>query len=126
MGSGEIVMNLKQYQWKSRLLFVFAPSPEDEQYQEQLEHLSNDNELAERDLIMFHLFKSDSGFADERRLSEEDVAGLQEKFSVEPKSFTVVLIGKDGAEKQRWTHAVERDDLFALIDDMPMRQQEMR
>jgi hypothetical protein len=66
-------MDLKQYQWKNRLLLVFAPSPEDTQYQEQLELLNNDDELAERDLIMFHMFEADSGFAGETRLSEKDV-----------------------------------------------------
>jgi hypothetical protein len=120
------MLELKNYQWKNRLLLVFAPSPEDEQYQEQLEHLSNEGELAERDLIMFHLFDSDSGFAGETRLSEEDVTGLQKDFNIEPRAFTLVLVGKDGTEKQRWTHAVEREDLFALIDDMPMRLEEMR
>lgn len=119
-------MNLKQYQWKNRLLLVFASSPEDEEYQEQLEHLNNDHELAERDLIMFHLFESDSGFAGEMRLSEENVAQLREKFSIQPQAFTLVLLGKDGTEKQRWNRAVESDALFGLIDDMPMRQQEMR
>jgi hypothetical protein len=119
-------MDLKQYQWKNRLLLVFAPSPEDEQYQEQLEHLSDDDELAERDLILFHLFASDSGFAGETRLSEEDVTQLQKKFNIAPRDFTVALIGKDGTEKERWKRAVRSENLFALIDDMPMRQQEMR
>jgi hypothetical protein len=119
-------MDLKQYQWKNRLLLVFAPSPEDEQYQEQLELLSNDDELAERDLVLFHIFESDSGFAGETRLSEEDVTKLQEQFKVEPKDFTVVLLGKDGTEKERWKRAVEASELFSLVDEMPMRQAEMR
>lgn len=119
-------MDLKQYQWKNRLLLVFAPSPEDAHYQEQLELLSNDDELAERDLIVFHIFDGDSGFAGEVRLSEEDVVQLQEKFKVETRAFTIILMGKDGTEKQRWTQPIKSQDLFALIDDMPMRQQEMR
>jgi hypothetical protein len=119
-------MNLEQYQWKNRLLLVFAPSPEDEQYQEQLELLANDDELAERDLVLFHLFESDSGFAGETRLSEEDVTQLQEQFRIEPKDLTVVLVGKDGTEKERWKRTVETSELFSLIDAMPMRQAEMR
>jgi hypothetical protein len=119
-------MDLKQYQWKNRLLVVFAPSPEDAHYQEQLEQLSNNDELLERDLIAFHVFDGDSGFAGEVRLSEEDVVQLQEKFKVETRAFTLVLIGKDGTEKQRWDRAIQGENLFALIDEMPMRQQEMR
>jgi hypothetical protein len=119
-------MDLKQYQWKNRLLLVFAPSPEDTLYQEQLEHVSNDDELLERDLVLFHIFFSQSGFAGEMRLSEEDVVQLQEKFKVGSRDFTLILIGKDGTEKQRWDKPVKSESLFALIDDMPMRQQEMR
>jgi Domain of unknown function (DUF4174) len=119
-------MHLKQYQWKNRLLLVFAPSPKDAQYQEQLELLSNDDELLERDLVMFHIFAMGSGFAGETRLSKEDVVQLQEKFKVETRAFTIVLIGKDGTEKQRWNEPVKSKSLFALVDDMPMRQQEMR
>ena len=51
--------------------------------------------------------------------------GLEERF--QPSSrFTVVLVGKDGTAKLREKRAVSSDDLFALIDAMPMRQREMR
>jgi hypothetical protein len=120
------MIELKNYQWKNRLLLVFAPSPEDEAYQEQLELLSDDDALAERDLVLFHIFESDSGFAGETRLSEADVAQLQEQFEVGLKDFTVVLVGKDGTEKERWSKPIHTAELFSLIDQMPMRQAEMR
>ncbi|MEM7620524.1 MAG: DUF4174 domain-containing protein [Pseudomonadota bacterium] len=37
-----------------------------------------------------------------------------------------MLLGKDGGEKLRKARRVTADELFALIDAMPMRQQEMR
>lgn len=37
-----------------------------------------------------------------------------------------VLIGKDGTQKQRWDLFPSNNDLYALIDAMPMRQYEMR
>ncbi len=117
---------LENYQWKNRLALVFAPTPEDEQYQEQLEHLSNENELQQRDLILFHVFTEVGGFAGERRLSEKESAALREAFAVDSKSFAVVLIGKDGTEKQRWTQPIASSEIFGLIDAMPMRQQEMK
>lgn len=42
------------------------------------------------------------------------------------KSFSVVLIGKDGGEKLRRTAVVAPEELFALVDAMPMRRAEMR
>ncbi len=115
---------LESYQWKNRLLLVFAPSPEDELYQQQLEHLSNEDEILERDLIIFHIFGEQGGFAAETRLSEEESSALRKMFGIDRKTFAVVLIGKDGAEKCRWQEPVESPELFTLIDAMPMRQAE--
>jgi hypothetical protein len=117
---------LQNFKWKNRIMLVFTPSPEDEQYQEQLEHLGNEQEILERDLVLFHIFGEQGGFASETRLGEKDSEALRQQFHVDKTSFTVVLLGKDGTEKQRWAEPVESSELFALIDAMPMRQEEMR
>lgn len=39
---------------------------------------------------------------------------------------SISLIGKDGGVKARWDKAVSNEDLFAIIDAMPMRRSEMR
>jgi hypothetical protein len=117
---------LENYHWKNRVMLFFAPSPEDEQYQEQLEYLSNDQDLQERDLVVFHIFAEQGGFAGEQRLSEEESEAVRQPFAIDKQRFAVVLIGKDGTEKQRWQKPVESSEVFALIDAMPMRRQEMR
>ena len=38
----------------------------------------------------------------------------------------MILIGKDGGEKQRWSEPVEPQEFFQIIDAMPMRQDEMK
>lgn len=40
--------------------------------------------------------------------------------------FAVLLVGKDGGVKFRSARPVRAEELFALIDTMPMRRQEMR
>ena len=40
--------------------------------------------------------------------------------------FTFVLIGLDGGEKMRSTKVVSLEQLFGLIDSMPMRQWELK
>ncbi|MEY3051657.1 MAG: hypothetical protein RLY31_1442 [Bacteroidota bacterium] len=40
--------------------------------------------------------------------------------------FTLVLLGKDGTEKLRSTEPVPLQDLFGLIDSMPMRRAELQ
>lgn len=48
-----------------------------------------------------------------------------DRFSVNEK-FTVVLMGKDGTEKYRSEEPVSTKTLFGLIDQMPMRQSELK
>ena len=51
--------------------------------------------------------------------------GLSEITKCENK-LEYVLIGKDETQKKRWTLFPSNDDLYALIDAMPMRRFEMR
>ncbi len=60
-----------------------------------------------------------------------DTAGNQKetlysKYKVTRNQFMVILVGKDGGEKFRSTKPVSTDQLFAIIDQMPMRQQEIK
>ena len=59
------------------------------------------------------------------------LAGLNERdFVVQiqfgTKSFSVVLIGKDGGEKLRRATPLSPEELFAIVDARPMRRAEMR
>ncbi len=56
-------------------------------------------------------------------LHERDFV-VQTRFDV--KTFSVVLIGKDGGEKLRRTTPLSPEELFAIVDAMPMRRDEMR
>ena len=57
--------------------------------------------------------------------TDVEAASLRTRFHVTPHRFTLVLIGKDGGEKFRSSAFVPLTTLAALIDTMPMRQQEM-
>ena len=50
---------------------------------------------------------------------------LRRQFEPASTGLTVILIGKDGGEKARWQHVVEPQEIFDLIDSMPMRRQEL-
>jgi hypothetical protein len=69
------------------------------------------DELVERDIVV---------------LIDTDPSGqgpLRTSFGAE--GFEVLLIGKDGGVKLRQQEPVGTDVLFAVIDAMPMRRQEM-
>jgi hypothetical protein len=57
-------------------------------------------------------------------LAEASVARLRNEFRVEPGATVFILIGKDGTQKLRKANA-SLDELFRLIDAMPMRRREM-
>lgn len=41
-------------------------------------------------------------------------------------AFTFILVGRDGGEKLRSQEAVKAEELFGLIDAMPMRKREIK
>ena len=51
---------------------------------------------------------------------------LRQRFAPESSRLTVILVGKDGQEKKRWNRLVQPDEIFPVIDAMPMRQREMQ
>jgi hypothetical protein len=56
----------------------------------------------------------------------EKESPLFEKYKVDTTQYTVILIGKDGSEKYRTNKIIEIDQLFSIIDAMPMRKSKMR
>jgi len=58
--------------------------------------------------------------------ADEMATALRKKFNAPAGRFTVILVGKDGGVKFKRHTRVKLSDIFALIDAMPMRQEEMR
>jgi hypothetical protein len=79
-------------------------------------------ELKARDVVVVPI-PTKNGYA---AFSPQEERSLQERFHVESGKFTIVLVGKDGGEKLRSHAPVTIGKLDALIDAMPMRQQEVR
>lgn len=126
-GKGAMSMDLRQFQWKSRLLFLFAPDRNDLSFNGLKNEISaRKREMADRDLFVFEVLESGESFLGTKTLKTEDAMTLRKRFDVSPESFTVVLVGKDGGVKLNRNTRVSLQDVFDLIDAMPMRQEEMR
>jgi hypothetical protein len=105
--------SLDRYRWTARPVLVFAPKPDDPRYIEQQDKLKNAAAgLTERDLIVIDVTNA--------------IDPLRSRFDIAEDAFTVILIGKDGGEKARWSQPIEPDAIFSLVDAMPMRIDEMR
>ncbi|WP_262709433.1 DUF4174 domain-containing protein [Algoriphagus boseongensis] len=117
---------------------VFSPpkSPEDFRWQKRIivnyssegfdsEFLSNHRqEIRDRKLLLVHLVGKNLIWTN----AEEslDVSGFMElKEKIRPTS-TWALVGLDGGVKSQGGSELPMEELFRLIDSMPMRQSEMR
>ncbi|MEM8555499.1 MAG: DUF4174 domain-containing protein [Pseudomonadota bacterium] len=104
---------VEQFLWTKRPVIVFADTPNDPRYIEQVERLQARQEtLAERDVVI--LTDTDP----------EARSDLRQK--LRPRGFMLVLIGKDGEVKLRKPAPWDVREISRTIDKMPMRQQEVR
>jgi hypothetical protein len=117
---------LSSRQWKNRVLLVLSENPNDPMVKQQVSLFSKDaEEMKERKLLLlqvfpeFYLMGGDSAI---RRTSAE----VYFDYKSAKKSFELVLIGLDGDEKMRRAELIRPQDLYAIIDAMPMRRYEMK
>lgn len=108
-----------------RSVIYFAPK-EDSVVKEFLnEVLLNNCQLDERDVVIMVI--AESGYTVPTWLEEEfNLEAVTSIYEIPKGSHTAVLIGKDGKEKHRWSGKTDWKQITNIIDEMPMRQQEMQ
>jgi hypothetical protein len=120
-------INLSDYRWKHRLLFIFAPSTSDATFLALDRRLAQTAlEIEDRDMIIFRIFENSPSRVSDKPLPPGDAEALRRRFGIEAGRFTVVLVGKDGGVKLVAHRDADLQSIFDLIDSMPMRRQEMR
>jgi len=117
------------FQWKKRLLLVWSPSDK-RPYERQLAMIDAPGRM-ERDLLLIGMIGASANgiaFVAKEESTVEvlyiDATSLSVAELVSKEGFRAVLIGKDGEVKASWSTPVSQQELFGLIDAMPMRQQE--
>lgn len=119
--------SLNTFQWKNRLLLVFAPDAASAEYRSQLRLLEPQQaELADRDLLLIPVLGTGETTVQGQSIDSAASSQLRDQFGVQPDQFCVILVGKDGTEKRRERQPVPPNVLYDQIDAMPMRQREMR
>ena len=117
---------MSDYIWQNRPLLLFAPSVEDSRLQRTSDNLQRRRcELDDRHMIIGVILAQGQSRLDDQPLSASDAVALRERYAIDRDQFAAILIGKDGSEKYRRYDVPELDGIFALIDGMPMRQDEM-
>ena len=119
--------DLKQYQWRNRLLLLFAGSSDDASLREtKAEVVRLAADMADRDLVVFEVFERGRSLVNDQPMSGPAADGLRKEFEAPAGRFLLVLVGEDGTVKRRSEAPVPLSQVFEQIDSMPMRQREMR
>lgn len=109
-------LDLEATRWQRRVLILFTDSYANPAWRQQVERLdARQADLLDRDLIVYTAAPGEA--------SDEELRG---KFKVPLNEPTILLIGKDGGEKLRAPMPTDIQPILDLIDQMPMRQAEMR
>lgn len=118
---------MRPHFWKERVVIVFAPSEADPRLAQQRAALAADpGGMAERKVVRYEVVGSREVAKDGRSLDAGAAAEFRERFNAPLEEFEVIVIGLDGLVKKRDVEVVGNDELFELIDSMPMRQAELK
>jgi len=120
-------MDLTQFQWKNRLLFLFAEDANDPFFKNlQSQIMAQKAEVDDRDLIIFELPAKGSTRMGTTPLDRQQADSIRAHLDIPGNTFSLILVGKDGGIKLKREDRVDLSDVFGLIDSMPMRKREMQ
>lgn len=104
---------ISDFKWKNRLVVVFADSPDDPAFIEQIELLaSRVEDLTTRDVVVI---------IDTNPEARSDI-----RLKMRPRGFMLTIVGKDGEVALRKPFPWSVREITRSIDKMPMRQREIR
>jgi len=110
-GAEEVQPTLDELRWVARPVVVFADTPNDPRFTQQLRMLEERaDELAARDAVI---------------LVDTDPDTLSPlRRALRPRGFGVVLLDKDGTVVRRHPNPISARELINQIDRLPSRRQE--
>lgn len=116
---------LSSYQWKNRLVLLISSDSANSDLLKQLDSFNNHEEgLKARKIVVYQI--TPESFKTQGDGQWRKSAVLYDKYKKSGTPFELILIGLDGGIKSRNTKFLPCKDLFAIIDAMPMRQNEIR
>ena len=117
---------MRGYRWKHRPLLVFAPDSGNAALADQRRHLADKaTGLHDRDMVVVSIIAAtvSAEFGPGPGMT---ASALRARYAVPASEFRAILVGKDGGAKLVSRTPLSSGRLFATIDAMPMRRQEMR
>jgi hypothetical protein len=106
---------LETLRWKSRILVVVAPAGDAAAQAQRTIYQSAAKGMAERSIVLAEAL-------DDSARSRQ----IRSRLSADGTRFQVFLVGKDGHTAVASDKPLSAEDLFARVDAMPMRRDEIR
>ncbi len=105
-------VTLQDFKWQARPLVIFADSPLDPAFMDQMELLeAAAQDVVDRDILII--------------TDTDPSANSDLRQTFRPKGFALVLIGKDGGVKLRKPFPWDMREISRVIDKMPLRKREI-
>ena len=119
--------DLSKFKWRNRILVFSTQNLKDEAFVTQWESFKGSTKkIDDRNILLFVLSKGRLLDKELKVVPNYHIAPLRKKYNI-PQSYEgITLIGKDGGVKLQKSFKTEPRLIFEAIDQMPMRQQEMR
>ena len=106
-------LSLDEFQWLSRPIVVFADTPADPRFIEQMELLTSRPEaLLERDVVII--------------VDTDPAAQSAIRTALRPRGFSIVVLSKDGTVGLRRPAPRDVREIVRAIDNFQLRQEELR
>jgi len=122
-----VAAELSDYRWQHRPLLLFAPVDTDPRLVETLSRIEASRcDFLDRDMVIGLVVTEGTSTLGGQAIAADESQRLIQQFAIDANTFSALLIGKDGGEKLRVNEVPNLQEIYAVIDGMPMRAREMR
>ena len=123
--------NLDDHRWERRILIVCAPEKTNSHLETQMKEFEfSDSDLKDRKMVIYEVigdvFRLEDFVDGKKNEQWNPKKDRFDKIRWNKNEFGVFLIGLDGGIKLRRNAVLPKEELFRIIDAMPMRIGEMR
>ena len=123
--------NLDDHRWERRILIVCAPEKTNSHLETQMKEFEfSDSDLKDRKMVIYEVigdvFRLEDFVDGKKNEQWNPKKDRFDKIRWNKNEFGVFLIGLDGSIKLRRNTVLPKEELFRIIDAMPMRIGEMR
>jgi len=122
--------DLKTHQWEHRILIVKIPNGNSIKAQKQYKEIHKSLEgMIERKLVLYTIVNEDFFFVNYESCTLNNTGKISKKLKEilnQKEDFEILLIGLDGGIKLKQTNVLTQENLFNIVDAMPMRSNELR